>query len=269
MSAAAKTPSERELHLDRGRRAFPCQRVNDRDGPEQNSGRVDEHEERGERDPPAGGALGSTRDLLRDDPGQADRVGDHVRLDAHRAGQQSEARDDEERERQDEHEQPVGERPGKHAAADVGVSLDRLERGIERRRSFAGLFDPASERLRLLDPQRQALGQCPPWRRQLHLRRPVMREDTAAAQGSTRAFSAAARGASRRCFSLCRQLAQTGREDRTDQRHRDHDEDVADHRDHDAEGAERLPVRVQRSRHEKRRGGGCAAEDNGGEQRAG
>ena len=135
-SAAAKISSWRELHLDRGGRAFPGECVDDRDRPEQDSGHVGEHEQRGERDPPARGALGRALNLLGDGPGDADRVDDDVRLHTQGARQQSEAGDEEERERQQEHEQPVGERAGEHAAADVGVPLDRLEGGIERRRAL-------------------------------------------------------------------------------------------------------------------------------------
>ena len=88
------------------------------------------------------------------------------------------------------------------------------------------------------------------------------------AQATGRLFSAVV-AASRRLFLGLAPAGPDGRKDGADQRHRDHDEDVADHRDHDAERAERLPVRVQRSSDEERHGRGCPAEDDGGEQRAG
>jgi hypothetical protein len=66
-------------------------------------------------------------------------------MHAERACHESDARDDEECERQGEYEQPVRESAGKYAAADVGVSLDRLEVASSvAERARASSIDPFS-----------------------------------------------------------------------------------------------------------------------------
>ena len=188
--------------------------MHDRDRAEQDSRDVDEQEKRGEGDPPVRVALGGARDLLGDHLGQADGVRDQLRLEPDRACQQPEAGDDEERERKGEQEQPVGECASEHAAADVGISFDRLEGGVERRRASAGLLDPAFECVCVLHPERQALeGQRRPGSRQLDLLGFVLsiwrghQLRVGAGDGSSRRRLKPCPGC---CVSACRQFAQVG-----------------------------------------------------------